>query len=65
MIFYQLLVRLPGSDPHPIEVVVPWTGSKALDDNDLDNDNWNENYNDNDNVNDNDNDNEAALQFHV
>ena len=26
MIFYQLLVRLPGSAPHPIEVVVPWTG---------------------------------------
>ena len=43
MIFYQLLVRLPGSAPHPIEVVVPWTGSKALDDNDNDNDNDNEN----------------------
>ena len=39
MISYQLLVRLPGSAPHPIEVVVPWTGSKALDDNDNDNEN--------------------------
>ena len=30
MIFYQLLVRLPGSAPHPIEVVVPWTAEKGF-----------------------------------
>ena len=30
MIFYKLLVRLAGSAPHPVEVVVPWTVEKGF-----------------------------------